>query len=58
MKDQQKIKEDRQQLGSTEEEAKTTEKHLPATAKQANNGSFTRETEALGWYMGRKLRIK
>ncbi len=42
----------------TEKEAKTTEKHLPTTAKQANNGSFTRETEALGWYMGRKLRIK
>ncbi len=38
----------------TEKEAKTTEKHLPTTAKQANNGSFTRETEAREWYMERK----
>ncbi len=45
----QTIKDDHQQSGSppSEKEAKPTEKPLATATKQANNGSFTRETKAL-----------
>ncbi len=51
---------DRQQSGSTPSEkvTKPTEKSLVTTAKPVDNASYSKGTEALDWYMERRLRSK
>ncbi len=56
----QTIEEDHQQSGSrpSEKEAKQTEKPLKTAANPVDKGSYSKKSEAMAWYMERKLRIK